>query len=620
MERESFEDEQVAKILNKDFISIKVDREERPDIDAIYMSVCQAFTSQGGWPLTILMTPDQKPFFAGTYFPKEDRYGGAGLLSLLRAVQREWKQNRKRLIDSAEEIVLLVSKENQEEYRNTPKSIIEDAVRQLQKGFDSQYGGWNRAPKFPTPHNLLFLLRQAKQKNDKQLLSMVETTLSKMYQGGIFDHVGFGFCRYSTDRKWLVPHFEKMLYDNALLLLAYLEAYQLTKRPLYREVSEKIMIYLMRELKSKEGGFYSAEDADVGDAEGEYYLFTKQEILSLLGEENGWKLCEYFGITVNGNFEGKNILNRIDREDPQEKDETMEALLQKLLAYRKTRMTLHKDDKILTSWNALVIVAFSKAYEILREDTYRKSAEDCIRFIEENLIDEDGRLLIRYREGESAGKGVIDDYSFLVWAYLSLYRMNYNVSYLKKAATFGKKMIQLFFDQKKGGFYLYGSDAEQLIFRPKEVYDGATPSGNSVAAYVLLLLDHLTADEEFFKTARKQIDFLLTKASEFPAGHCFSMMAIELFSERSIQVVCVVENEDEVEKISKLKGSYFLPGMTMLIKRGDELDEIAPFTKGYHSIKNQSSFYIFEGQTCSAPFCSFEKLREYFDRETAFRR
>ncbi len=467
MAHESFEDSEIAEILNRYFIAIKVDKEERPDIDSIYMSVCQAFTGSGGWPTTIFLTPEQKPFFAGTYFPKTVRYGQIGLKELLLGISEKWQTDRAALVKSADDIISFL---NQKKivHGNMNEQLVDQAFMLYKRMFDEEFGGFGEAPKFPTPHNLLFLMRYYEKSEDKKALEMVEKTLLQMYRGGIFDHIGGGFSRYSTDRYFLVPHFEKMLYDNALLILAYSKAYQLTKNSVYCQVAEKSAAYILREMTDKEGGFYSAQDADSEGVEGKYYLFAPSEILEVLGERKAREFNAYFDITEKGNFEGKSIPNLLKNTSL---DKKFEEELQAVYEYRKKRYALHLDDKVLTSWNALMIAALCSLYRVTEKEIYLKSAVRAQQFIQNKLC-ENGTLYISYREGKRSGKGFLEDYAYEVFALFSLYEATLDKGYLEKARQFCEKAIHDFWDEEQGGFFLYGAENESLILRPKETYDG----------------------------------------------------------------------------------------------------------------------------------------------------
>ncbi|WP_324823051.1 thioredoxin domain-containing protein [Sinanaerobacter sp. ZZT-01] len=544
MAHESFEDEEVAKLLNRDYICIKVDKEERPDVDAVYMTVCQALTGSGGWPLTIVMTPEQKPFFAGTYFPKQQRYQMMGLFEILTELTKHWKERR----DSVEESASKIVKALKDESNSAPtfhrgfnvihktdekkiKEIFQRGKTTFAQNFDEKYGGFGHSPKFPTPHNLMFLLRYHHYEKDETALYMVQKTLKQMYLGGIFDHIGYGFARYSTDDQWLVPHFEKMLYDNALLVIAYLEAYQVYKIDLYRQIAEKVLRYVMREMTSADGGFYSAQDADSEGVEGKYYVFSPGEMRKVLGEAEGNQFNHFFDIREKPNFEEGNIPNLIQNpifeDDNISFDSKMEENIQKIYRYRLKRTYLHKDDKILTSWNALMLVAFTKAYGVLGKDEYLKTAQACQEFLEKELIgQEEDKLLIRYREGHAAGRGTLEEYAFYIWALTSFYEVTFDTNYLDRAIKLCHSMIDLFWDDKAGGFFLTAKDAEDLIYRPKETYDGAIPSGNSVAAYVLVKLKKMTGSTVIQEICDRQLSFIKQKIEGYPSGYSFAMMAL----------------------------------------------------------------------------------------------
>lgn len=528
MERESFEDKEVAKILNHHFVAIKVDKEERPEIDAIYMKVCQMMTGSGGWPLTILMSPEQKPFYACTYLPKKSTETMMGLINLLNATIRIWNAEPEKLIRSGEEITDILVKEYQVEcsMERPAQWMLEDAAEYYKCRFDMEFGGMMGVPKFPMPHMLLFLLRYGVLHDDMETVHMVEKTLESMYRGGIFDHIGGGFSRYSTDEQWLVPHFEKMLYDNALLVLIYLEAYQYSKKAMYLEVVERTLSYIMKEMTSPEGGFYSAQDADSEGVEGKYYTFTPDEVIQVLGQEAGEEFNTYYQIRKGGNFEGKSIPNLIGVNTLRIGEDKLKNWQELLYEYRSSRTELKKDDKILTSWNALMIVAFAKAYAILQNKEYLDHGKRAYEFIQNNLRGKDGRLLIRYREKEAIGLANIDDFSFLLWAQISLYEVTYDLEYLKHAKQTAHDMIHLFWDAEAGGFFFYGTDAKQLIARPKEVYDGAVPSGNSVAAYGLIQLMRILESEELRAITEKQTAFIAGTIKEHPAAGSFALCAV----------------------------------------------------------------------------------------------
>ncbi|MBU5675427.1 thioredoxin domain-containing protein [Alkaliphilus sp. MSJ-5] len=578
MERESFEDEEVAQLLNENFIAIKVDREERPDIDNIYMTFCQALTGHGGWPLTVFITPDQKPFYAGTYFPKNKKYGHTGLMDILTQISKQWKDRKDEIIQNSKEISeAIAGMESNKRSTEVEKDIIHKTFEELEYLYDPQYGGFGKQPKFPTPHNLSFLLKYWSATKEKKALEIVENTLKAMYKGGMFDHVGYGFARYSVDRKWLVPHFEKMLYDNAMLSIVYLETYHATRKEIYKEIAEKLFEYVLRDMTSPLGGFYSAEDADSEGIEGKFYVWTVDKIEYVLGKDDAKIYCKYYDITNKGNFEGHNIPNLInqDLEDigqNQELKNKLEIMNRKLFDIRNKRVHPHKDDKILTSWNGLMIAAMAYGYRVLGEEKYLNGATDATEFIFKNLIREDGRLLARYRDGHSAYLGYIDDYAFLIWGLLELYEATLNEDFLEKAIKLNYDMIKLFWDENDGGFYLYGHDAEQLVIRPKEVYDGAIPSGNSVAALNMLRLASLTGDTKLEELTEKLLYAFGNSAKEHPNAHTFLMTATLFYFAPKTEVVIVANKKDDLynEMIMEIN-NRFMPFTTVAVNINNQL-------------------------------------------------
>jgi hypothetical protein len=587
MAHESFENSQTADILNKNFISIKVDKEERPDIDSIYMNVCQALTGSGGWPTSIFMTSKQKPFFAGTYFPPASKYGLIGFSDLLTFMADNWKTNRQELTASTDEIIKHIG--NSMNYSGeVSEAMLDEAVSYFKKIYDKNYGGFGNAPKFPTPHNLLFLLNIYEKNQDKSILDMAENTLVQMYRGGMFDHIGGGFSRYSTDRLFLVPHFEKMLYDNALLMLAYTKAFSITKKKLYKDVADKTAEYILREMTNEQGGFYSAQDADSEGVEGKYYVFEKDEIIKLLGKEKDEQFCSRFDITEAGNFEHKNIPNLL-KTDISEMDNTaFDEFLPLIYEYRKSRTKLHLDDKILTSWNSLMISAFSYMYRIFNDTKYLDAAENAYKFIDKSLTDNDV-LYVSWRNGNKSGKGFIDDYAFNTFALINLYEATLDKSYLDKAFTLTQKAIDSFYDNDNGGFYLYGNDNEQLIVKPKEVYDSALPSGNSVMCYNLLKLSLLIQDEKLQAISEQQMNFMAGHANEYPGGFCFYLLSVIMHIYPPKKIVCVLYDKSEIELI-----------------KAENKDNINIIyyenpTEEYKLQNGKTTFYVCYNHTCYPP-------------------
>lgn len=618
MERESFEDEDIAQLFNSGYVAIKVDREERPDIDHLYMSVCQALTGHGGWPLTIIMTPDKKPFFAGTYFPKERHGGMPGLTNVLTQVRMAWEKGKDELIRSGEEFTRAILKESG---TTKPGELTQDtlvkAYQALEASFDPKYGGFGNAPKFPMPSNILYLLRYYHVVNEAQALEIVEKTLTEMYRGGIFDHIGYGFSRYSTDRKWLAPHFEKMLYDNALLAIAYLETYQITKKSLYREVTERIFAYILRDMTSPEGAFYSAEDADSEGEEGKFYLWTPKEVEEILGWQKGKVYCRQYDITERGNFEGKNIPNLIDRDIPANAEETelLEECRRQLFIAREKRVHPYKDDKILTAWNALMIAALAIGARILGRTDYLVAAERAVNFLIKKLKTVDGRLLARYRDGEAAYPAYADDYAFLVWSLLEMYEAGYKPYYLAEAAELNKKMLELFWDEDNGSFYMTATGDIDLPARPREIYDGAAPAGNSVAALNLLRLAALTGDHALEEKAWRLFSTVGGEVNEHPVGYTYLLQACLFAQSRTREVVIADNGGPEAGKMLEIMRTMYMPHTVTLYLNADkeEIREISPFLKDYHAPEGKSAAYVCENRACRAPVftaCELQKILE----------
>ena len=604
MAHESFEDQEVADEINGSFIPIKVDREERPDVDAVYMAACIAMTGSGGWPLTVLLTPDQKPFWAGTYLPKR------GLLSLLHKVAQLWQNEREALLSAGEQLTAYLRQKEANQPGSPSRQLLAQAADQLTRSFDPQWGGFGGAPKFPIPHNLIFLMRYSAYTGNRTAMEMAETTLEAMYRGGLFDHVGGGFSRYSTDEKWLVPHFEKMLYDNALLLFSYAEAFQYTHRPLYETVVRRTAEYVLRELEAPHGGFYCGQDADSEGVEGKYYVFTPKELRDLLGKDAADLFCRRYGVTEQGNFEGNSIPNLIGQQKIDAEPETMDTIREQLRAYRLERAHLHKDDKILTAWNGLMIAALAKAGLVLEETRYLEAAKRAAMFIKETLTNQDGKLLARWRDGEGAHAGKLDDYAFLAWGLLELYGATFDAHYLAEAQRLTDLLLEFFFDDEHGGFYPYASDGEQLLTRTKEVYDGAMPSGNAAAALVLSRLSRLTGDSRLQEASEKQFSYLAGAVAQYPAGHSFSMLAMLETLWPTAELVCT--GEAVPSALLDLLREQIHPGLTILVKTPDNqeaLATLAPFTEVYPIPTEETRYYLCRNGACAAPAADISNLK-----------
>ena len=630
MEKESFQDEEVAQLLNKYFIAVKVDREERPDIDQLYMMVCEAMTGHGGWPLTIIMTPEQKPFYAGTYIPKEDRYGRTGLIKLLPKIADLWKKERQRAEKMSDRVVEVIRGHVEaSDPAEMDRTTFDFAFEQYARRFDEVYGGFGDAPKFPRPHDLLFLLRYWKETQEAEALEMVERTLLSMRKGGIYDHLGYGFARYSVDREWLVPHFEKMLYDNALLAYTYIEAYQATKKNIYRQVAEEILTYLLREMRSDEGGFYSAEDADSEGIEGKFYVWTQDEIKQVLGEEDGELFCACYDVTKEGNFErSTSILNQVHLSlqtvaerfglSQTELEEKLSDLRKKLFAVRKKRIHPHKDDKILTSWNGLVIAALARAGRVIQKQCYLDAAKKAVQFLEEKLTrKKDGRLLARYRDGEAKYLGYLDDYAFYTWGLIELYEATWEPEYLQQAIDLTQAMIDLFWDQHANGFFFYGKDGEQLLVRQKEIYDGALPSGNAVAALNLMRLAAFTMDETIQKIADKQLKAFAGSVQEHPTSHAFMLVAMYFALGKREEILITGDPDDPTTQMlmTEVQKAYRPNAIIAFQPIKDPVPKSAtqiPFLDESVVLSEQPAVYLCENGACQQPIFDVETLKERF--------
>ncbi|MCM1388201.1 MAG: thioredoxin domain-containing protein [Bacillus sp. (in: Bacteria)] len=601
MARESFENEEIARILNQHFVCVKVDREERPDIDSVYMSVCQELSGNGGWPLSIFMNAAQEPFFAGTYFPPVSRHGMIGFRDLLTSIVKKWNNAKNELTESARQIVEQMNSRNErqayEENTEINSSLPAQAVMHFAGCFDALCGGFGQAPKFPSPHNLLFLMlysylkrEDAVLKQKDMVLAQVSLTLEQMRRGGIFDHIGHGFSRYSTDRYYLVPHFEKMLYDNALLIIAYALAYRLTNNPVFLNTAQKTAAYLTREMEAENGGFYSAQDADSEGAEGKFYIWSYDEICSVLGEKKGGQFCEYYGVTKQGNFEGENIPNLLNGNKISDIFEKERA---KLYEYRQSRSRLHLDDKILTSWNALTVSALSILYRVTGETEYLNTAKKTQQFIDKNLS-EQNTLYVSWRGGVRSVKGFLDEYAYETAALINLYEACADIAYLKRAGKICLEAEKQFADEN-GGYFLYGSQNDSLITRPKETYDGAIPSGNSVMAYCLVRLSQLLQPKSessaayYRKRAEKQLSFLSAEASSYPAGHSMFLTAMLYYFYPPQKITVVLSEKDTAESIiAKLP---FLADVAILAKETEE----------YKLLDGKTTYYICKDHTCFPP-------------------
>jgi uncharacterized protein YyaL (SSP411 family) len=603
-----------------------VDREERPDIDHLYMSVCQALTGQGGWPLTIIMTPEKKPFFAGTYFPKGRKYGLKGLMEILPQINAKWEEDSGKISEIGDQIIAdtqsrMISNLEGE----ISEAALEKAYQIYEKMFDSQHGGFGDAPKFPTSHNLSYLLRYHKKTDSEHVLAMVEKTLDSMYRGGIYDHVGWGFSRYSTDERWLVPHFEKMLYDNALLTMTNIEAYQVTGKQKYADVAEQIIAYVLRDMTDEGGAFYSAEDADSEGEEGKFYVWRPDEVNQVLGDEEGELYCSVYDISEGGNFEGHSIPNLIEwtveeaarlKKIPLEEIKSrLEASRRKLFKYREKRIHPHKDDKILTSWNGLMIMALAKSAKALQKPEYALAARKAVDFILKELRREDGRLLARYRDGEAAYLGYLDDYAFFVWGLIELYEATFDADLLRLAVELNREMLRLFWDDEKGGLFFYGEDGEQLFTRPKEIYDGAMPSGNSAAALNLAKLARYTLDASLSQKTDEQLKAFAGSVEKYPSGHALFLMALDFTVGAPAEIVLAGNpDKQDMKDMIRVLQRKFMPNAIYMLNQNGEAGEAArkliPLLHDKTMLGGKATAYICENFACHSPVTELEELEE----------
>ncbi|HEU4364942.1 MAG TPA: thioredoxin domain-containing protein [Candidatus Krumholzibacteria bacterium] len=626
MEHESFEDPEVAALLNRAFVCVKVDREERPDIDHVYMTVCQMMTGSGGWPLTILLTPERQPFFAATYIPR------AALLSFVPRVETAWKERNEELRRDAGRVSgLLRDAMAPAAGGEIGPDVLQRAYQELGARFDSTHAGFGSRPKFPSPHNLLFLLRHWKRSGDARALEMVERTLDAMRRGGICDHVGFGFHRYSTDAAWLLPHFEKMLYDQALLMMAYTEAFQATGNPRYRVVSEEIAAYVMRDLSSPAGGFVSAEDADSEGEEGKFYVWTMEEMRGVLGADAG-RMAAVLGASEEGNFaeeatghrSGANVLHL-----PRPLDETarilgvsgddlrgdIEQARRRLLAARAARVRPHRDDKVLTDWNGLMIAALAKSGRALDHPDLVERAATAASFIRRESMEGD-RLLHRWRDGEAAIPGMLDDYAFFTWGLLELYEATFDVAYLELALRLAARMHAAFEDTAAGGYFITAADAESLLVRPKEIYDGAAPSGNSVAMAVMARLSRMTGDMVWDARARAVGRAFAAQIAASPMAHAYALVAADFLIGPTMELVIVgTPSAGDVRAMRRAVDGRFLPHLVTVFRPagGGPIEALAPYVRGQAPQGALATAYLCRNFACERPVTDPAELARRLD-------
>ena len=640
MERESFDDSGVAQLLNDAFVCIKVDREERPDVDATYMKVCQMMTGGGGWPLTIIMTADKKPFFAATYIPRNNRFGRAGLNQIIPRIKQLWETRRGELVASAEKITKLLSEDARTVQETPPmealgESTLDEAYLNLEAGFDVTHGGFGIAPKFPSPHTLSFLLRYWSRTRLPKALEMVEKTLNAMRFGGIYDHLASGFHRYATDAAWLVPHFEKMLYDQAMLTIAYTEAYQATGKDAYKQTAQQVIGYVLHSMTDPAGGFYSAEDADSEGEEGRFYVWTAREIRHALSPEEAEVFTAVFNIEETGNFAdattgsttGQNILHMKEpleevasrlRFSPQKLQTLVSEACRKLLAVRRKRTSPSRDDKILTDWNGLTIAALAKASQVFGEIAYAEAAEKAADFILSNLRDAEGGLLHRYRDGEAGIAGFLDDYAFMVWSLIELYEATFEAKYLRDALLLADMMLARFWDRTRSGFYQIAEGQEAPLVRNKEIHDGAYPSGNSVAALNLMRLARITGEPRFEESADQLLQAFSREVSQAPQSYAQLMGALDFAVGPSGEVVIVGDMlaEDAAKMLGALRSKFFPRKVVLFRSSADgspEIVALAPFTRDMRGKQGQATAFVCQDHLCKAPTTDVQEMLALLD-------
>ncbi len=629
MEHESFEDDEVAALLNEHFVCVKVDREERPDLDHVYMSVTQVITGRGGWPMTVVMTPEGIPFFAGTYIPKTGRFGRRGMMDLLPAIDEVWRTRRTEVERDAARITKLVqSSVTGEPGGDLGARELDQAVRGLVATHDAAHGGFGSAPKFPMPHNLLFLLQQSRRRGDDDARRVVENSLRAMRRGGLYDHVGFGFHRYSTDERWLVPHFEKMLYDQALMAMAYTAAWQVTGEDEFRRTAEEVLEYVQRDMTSPEGGFYSAEDADSEGEEGLFYLWTADELREVLGADEAALFARAFGVEAEGNFRdeatqrrsGRNILHLARplaelAADLEVEEGALRARLDeargKLFRMREKRIHPLKDDKVLTDWNGLMIAAFARAGQAFDDERYVEAAARAAGFVLAELAPGGGRLLKRWRDGEAGLPGTLEDHAFLTWGLLELWEATFDVRWLRAAIEITDAMIEHFHDDVRGAFFLTADDGEELFVRGKEIFDGAIPSGNSVAALDLLRLARITGEVRYEELAAETMRAFSGEVTRSPGVFTMLMTAVDFAEGPSYEVVIAGDAQaEDTQAMLRAIRSRFLPHK-VVVRRSAEGDgapvtEIAEYAKPQTSLDGRATAYVCRQFTCEAPTTDVE--------------
>ena len=625
MEHESFENEEIAALMNQLCVNIKVDREERPDLDEIYMSAVQMLTGRGGWPMTMFLTPERKPFYGGTYFPPEDRGGMPGFLRILIGVNQAFRERPADVEKSVTQIINALQRmsASQESQRTFSESIIGDGAEKIAAAYDSDNGGLGQAPKFPNAGVYELFLRHHHRSKNQRYLEMVVHTLTKMAQGGIYDHLGGGFHRYSVDAKWLVPHFEKMLYDNAQLVRIYAQAFSVTKNPLFRIVVDETCGYLLREMLHSEGGFYSTQDADSEGKEGKFFVWTLSEIDQLVGDEAGEIFGRIYDVSEQGNFEEKNILHptltleqasKYFRRDPAEIEKIIAETKQKLFTEREKRIKPFRDEKIITAWNGLMLSGLAAAIRISPRSEYLEATERTIKFLITKMY-RDGFLLHTYKDDQAKLLGYLDDYAFLAIGLLDVYEVLFDQALLERAIELGEIMLREFWDDEDGAFFYTGKSHEQLISRAKPIFDASIPSGNSMAAQLLLRLHHITGRELYRQRAEKVLRSYYDAMESQPFGFAHLICTLDFYLTKPKEIFVVGDRQFAGTR-ELLAGvhSLYLPNLTLQLANPDApLDKISPLLSGKTQLDGKATAYVCQNYTCSAPVTSWSDLKRLLE-------
>ncbi len=618
MERESFENQAIAALMNENFVSVKVDREERPDVDSVYMNAVQIMTGSGGWPMTVFLTPDGKPFYGGTYFPPEDRYGRPGFPRVLESLNDAWRTRRNEVLESADDLTGHLGTDRLQPAPEVSPEAASKALQTLEGSFDRDWGGFGGAPKFPNPGTLEFLLQHHQRTGSTAALEMLERTLFGMATGGIYDQIGGGFARYSTDERWLAPHFEKMLYDNAQLARAYLHAFLVTRKPFYARIARETLDYVLREMTSPEGGFYSAQDADSEGVEGKFYVWDRQEIQSILGDDAAL-VIQAFGVTEAGNWEGRTILRLV--QDAKQLGETfgietnrvnqrLANAREKLYAVRSQRVWPGRDDKVLTSWNGLMLAAFAEGARVLHEPRYRDAAESNLAFVRRELFrrDADGQARLRhtYKDHRARIEGMLEDYALYALGALELYRTGFERGTLEFALELTRTAIRRFCDPGTG-FFDTPDDGEALIVRPKSYFDSAMPSGNGAMAMLLSALGRLTGDHEWEALALEPIRAMQEVMHRQPTGFGSLLQALEAHASPRREVAVVGDpSSEETRALLEVLHARFMPHVSLTAARPG--DAYLPVLEGRDQVVGQPAAYVCENLACKLPVTTPEAL------------